>query len=54
MRRTTLTCAPFFACFLFGCTDLEVFRLPTNDTGPIQGGMSYYLPRSAITLTGTG
>jgi hypothetical protein len=53
MRRTTLTCAPFFACFLFGCTDLEVFRLPTDDTGPIQGGMSYYLPRSAITLTGT-
>jgi hypothetical protein len=53
MRRTTLACAPMFACFLFGCTDLEVFRLPAEDTAPIEGGMSYYLPRSAITLTGT-
>jgi hypothetical protein len=41
------------ACFLFGCTDLEVFRLAAEDTAPIEGGMSYYLPRSAITLTGT-
>jgi hypothetical protein len=41
------------ACFLFGCTDLEVFRLPAEDIAPIEGSMSYYLPRSAITLNGT-
>lgn len=53
MRRRMYACALLGGAVLPGCTDLEVFRLSGNDATPLVGAMSYYLPRSAITLTGT-
>jgi hypothetical protein len=53
MRYGTIACALFVGAPLLGCADLEVFHLSPGDNGPLVGAMSYYLPRSAITLSGT-
>jgi hypothetical protein len=51
MRSAVTVCTLFVALSLFGCADLEVYQLRTNDNAPLVGGMSYYLPRTAITLS---
>lgn len=42
------------ALLLSGCTDLAVYPLqPQANSPPLVGDLTYYLPRTAITLTGT-
>jgi hypothetical protein len=53
MRTAVIRCAPVVALSLLGCANLQTYQLGTNDNAPIVGGMSYYLPRSAITFSGT-
>jgi hypothetical protein len=53
MRSAAVRCAPVVALLLVGCSDLQVYELSPDDNAPLVGAMSYYLPRSAITFSGT-
>jgi len=54
LRRTRYVCATVSATLLVGCVNLAVYPLkPQADNPPLVGDLSYYLPRTAITLTGT-
>jgi len=57
--KTTL-CVLATVSFLCGCADLTVYRIQSDNTAPLRdqnkplvGDVSYYLPRTAITMTGT-
>ena len=46
--------AAIIAACVVGCSELEVQRLPAHPTSdPLVGSMTYYLPRTVITVTGT-